>query len=160
MKHRIQNSVYRIQPRHKTSGWRAKRSLEPRWGSGEETPKAGANGVGCGKRREKVAVFFRIAASFPASSQHFPAFPTFSHLNLFLAKRRRFTAEAQRRRGSGEGSRARNYARNVVTKVHESSDCYGLLREVTRKFAQIRAVVTRFHALLRVGLFLTTDGHR
>jgi len=42
------------------------------------------------RRRWEKAVqnrgFFRIAASFPASSQHFPAFPTFSHL-IFSAKR-------------------------------------------------------------------------
>jgi hypothetical protein len=35
-------------------------------------------------------------------------------------------------------------------KVHKSSDCYGLLREGARKFAQIRPVNPRLFGLLRV----------
>src|SRR5260221_14178468 len=34
--------------------------------------------------------------------------------------------------------------------LRESSDCYGLLRDVSRKFAQIRAVNPRLFGLLRV----------
>ena len=44
-------------------------------------------------------------------------------------------------------------------KVRVVTHCCAMLRESSRKFAQIRAVVTRCYALLRVGLFLTTDGH-
>jgi len=40
----------------------------------------------------------------------------------------------------------RNYAGKVA-------DFYAFFREVSRKFAQIRAVVTRFYAFLRVRLF-------
>ena len=36
--------------------------------------------------------------------------------------------------------------------VKKSADCYGLLRESSRKFAQIRAVNPQCYALLRVGL--------
>src|SRR6266404_6500763 len=48
-------------------------------------------------------------------------------------------------------------ARNVVAKVRKSSDCFTKLRESSRKFAQIRAVVTRCYALLRVGGFFRRE---
>src|SRR6266403_1173589 len=37
-------------------------------------------------------------------------------------------------------------ARNVVAKVRESADCFTKVREVSRKFAQIRPVIPRFLA--------------
>ena len=126
--------------------------------------------------------FSHLFPRFPGISHLFP-------LNFyFMTKRskispqpRKLSGSSIRRRGDAEVNAkfcGKNYgffgfpspprdgcpmelfaARNVVAKVRKSSDCFTKLRESSRKFAQIRAVVTRCYALLRVGLFLTTDGH-
>jgi len=47
-------------------------------------------------------------------------------------------------------------ARNCAGKI---TDFSAMFHDFPRFYAQIRAVVTRFYAFLRVGPFLTTDGH-
>jgi hypothetical protein len=56
--------------------------------------------------------------------------------------------------GERSGQRRREW-----TFAGKSADFHGLLREVARKFAQIRAVVPRCHAFLRVTLFFRREFH-
>src|SRR5258707_8347083 len=124
--------------------------------------------------------FSHLFPRFPGISHLFP-------LNFyFMTKRskispqpRKLSGSSIRRRGDAEVNakfRGKNYgffgfpspprdgcpmelfaARNVVAKVRKSSDCFTKLRESSRKFAQIRAVVTRCYALLRVGGFFRRE---
>jgi len=134
------------------------------------------------KRRWEKAVRKRgFSCGFPTSSRLFPRFPGISHLFplnfYFMTKRSKISPQ---RRGDAEVNAkycGKNYgffgfpspprdgcpmelfaARNVVAKVRKSSDCFTKLRESSRKFAQIRAVVTRCYALLRVRPIFCGEG--
>ena len=147
MKHRIQNSVYRIQPRHKTSGWRAKRSLEPMWGSWRGNTKVRQERRRMWEKAGKSRRFFPDSGKF---SRLFAAFPGFSHLFplefIFgqAEKIHRRGAEAPRQRG-GESS-----AELCAKRGHESSRMFGLLRVVTRSYAKVRTDQGRGYAISRI----------
>ena len=83
--------------------------------------------------------FYRIIGGF---SRLFPHLPGFSRI-IFFAR-----PSGQAGLGSPSGrAMGKHGVRIFAGKV---TDFYALLREVSRKFAQIRAVFTRFYAFLRV----------
>jgi hypothetical protein len=187
MKHRIQNSDDRIQPRHGMSGcvWTRKfengggeRDLRPR--RGEFCPGGGGKRwFGSGKRGEKMAKGSRFSRLFPA----FPGISRLFPLSFFLSEMNMKIRPTPCPLPNWEGGvywaiipRASLAdllcpgllsvapmglsiaALRAVDRIYaeKSSDCCAKVRDVSRKFAQIRAVIPRCYALLRVGAVLKT----
>ena len=80
-----------------------------------EVGKGGTRTPGGGKRRYRTAFSSRMRSVFPASSQHFPAFPTFSHINFF--REQKYSREPE---GGLLREKLRIFTRSF-TKVRESS---------------------------------------
>ena len=68
-------------------------------------------------------------------------------------KHRNKEAKRDMKPGTETEAGAAGQRRRVRTFAGKSADCYGLLREVSRKFAQIRPVNPRLFGLLRVQTF-------
>jgi hypothetical protein len=116
-------------------------NLRGRFATPNQDLEVGKGGNQDAQKWEKAVqkgVFFPDEECF---SRLFAAFPGFSHLfpHQFF---------------SGSKIRQKVRRRTFAGKV---TDFYAKLREVSRKFAQIRAVVTRFYAFLRVGPILDAN---
>ncbi len=144
--------------------------------TGAGVPSAGrrtaATGTGAlskgGKRRSRRVPFSRIMARV---SRLFAPFPGISHLFPLDFFRAHKISRKGMNQGIGQGIVRPRQGRTGLAalfrglsptaihvqatswrgKVRKSSDCFTKLRDVSRKFAQIRPVNPRCYALLRVG---------
>ena len=163
MKHRIQNSEHRTQPRHGTSGCARTRKLEsvknaPR---GEDVIGGGEvpSSLQGGPKWEKVGWRARILSAFIGSfhvltdiiAQNRPVITRFlayyrsepfSDANWFF-KPHEIGAPVDLSAGAKRGRE----------KLRIVTHCYAKFHESARKFAQIRPVNPRCYALLRVRPF-------
>ena len=147
MKHRVQESEARIQPRHWTSGCAWTRKLETggdadgshRGGRAPERWAKAGGRAGLSKRKWAGRLkFARFGPLKGAKNRLRPPSPTLifpgGAWNRY-GKRSAGVLEYWGAERAGK-RRARNYAEKITR-------CYGFFREVPRKFAQIRAVFTR-----------------
>jgi hypothetical protein len=120
--------------------------------------QSGEGMPGSGKRRLGTEAFCRIGVGFyrlatgyyrinDAGNRILPHITASYQITFFLAvKRGKNSPQSQAELGTIVGRAARNYAGKIT-------GFYAFFRGFPRFYALIRAVITRFYAFLRVGLF-------
>jgi len=106
-----------------------------------------------GKGGKEEARNWEKAWIFPTFSHHFPAFPTFSHINFYLRDEREDTAHPLLPQPQAHRVARGEWCEIISEKLRVVTHCSAKVHEVSRKFTQIRPVNPRCYALLRVRLF-------